>query len=347
MQLINILLITVGLLAAFSGAIVFFGALKANRARSAWFFLAAVFAAVWSISIANLLACKDNAHGLATLHANWTFVSAIMLDAAFLGFSAWDIKHGKPTTIIFFILGIILSAFIMIHPEWLYSEIAFTNAGNGPVFNMGPLFFAYGVYFGIVVPVITFFFFRQYMHSRSKRNRVSNLIALISYDVASGIVLVADFIALMLHNFAIGWLGPLAIAVLILMIYYVILRYRAINLSVRWLQLFSYVVVVASIAIVYMIVFSIVFAALFRGSTPSIEVIVLNFIMILIFIALMPAMNGLINFIRRLIVEQHPRAEQHFKSELPATTHPFSAQSSMTKKPKTEHKQDPKHHAKH
>jgi len=50
-----------------------------------------------------------------------------------------------------------------------------------------------------------------------------------------------------------------------------------------------------------MIIFSIVFAALFRGSTPSTEVIVLNFIMILIFIALMPAMNGLMEFIRSLI----------------------------------------------
>ena len=158
MQLVNILLITVGLLAAFSGAIVFFGALKANRARSAWFFLAAIFVAVWSISIANLQACKDNAYGLAALHANWTFVSAIMLDAAFLGFSAWDIKHGKPLTIIIFCLGLILGSIIMIHPEWLYSEIAFTNAGNGPILEMGPLFFVYAAYFGIIVPVITFCF---------------------------------------------------------------------------------------------------------------------------------------------------------------------------------------------
>ena len=56
-----------------------------------------------------------------------------------------------------------------------------------------------------------------------------------------------------------------------------------------------------------MVIFSVVFAGLFRGSTPSTEVIILNFIMIVIFIALMPAMNELSNFIRSLISGQpHP-----------------------------------------
>ena len=50
-----------------------------------------------------------------------------------------------------------------------------------------------------------------------------------------------------------------------------------------------------------MMIFAIIFAALFRGSPPSTEVIILNFIMILVFIALMPAMNEFIKFIRTLI----------------------------------------------
>ena len=50
-----------------------------------------------------------------------------------------------------------------------------------------------------------------------------------------------------------------------------------------------------------MIIFAVIFAALFRGSTPSTEVIVLNFIMIVIFLLLMPAMNELSSFIRSLI----------------------------------------------
>ena len=55
-----------------------------------------------------------------------------------------------------------------------------------------------------------------------------------------------------------------------------------------------------------MIIFSVIFAALFRGSTPSIEVIILNFIMIVIFISLMPALNQFTNSVRSLISNQKP-----------------------------------------
>ena len=50
-----------------------------------------------------------------------------------------------------------------------------------------------------------------------------------------------------------------------------------------------------------MVIFSVIFAALFRGSPPSTEVIILNFIMIVIFLLLMPAINELLVSIRSLI----------------------------------------------
>ena len=63
-----------------------------------------------------------------------------------------------------------------------------------------------------------------------------------------------------------------------------------------------------------MVIFSAIFAALFRGSTPSTEVIILNFIMILIFLALMPAMNEFIKFVRSLISGQKPTTKkEHHK----------------------------------
>ena len=122
-----------------------------------------------------------------------------------------------------------------------------------------------------------------------------------SFGLSSTLVLIFNLILPLFNNWQLIWIGPLALAVTILAVYYTILRYRMLNLNSIWLRVFSYVVVVASIAIVYMIIFSVVFAALFRGSTPSTEVIVLNFIMIIIFISLMPAMNGLMNSIRSQI----------------------------------------------
>ena len=53
-----------------------------------------------------------------------------------------------------------------------------------------------------------------------------------------------------------------------------------------------------------MTIFYIIFLAMFKGSAPSIEVVILNFIMILIVLALAPAMNEINMFINSLISSQ-------------------------------------------
>lgn len=314
MQLIIILLAVVGLLTFSSGIIVLFGTLKANRARSLWYFLAAAFAACWMTTIALFLtAGRDVSNDYITTVVSMTFACAVMLDVMFLGFSAWDKIYGKFATLIFCVFGVVLSGAILLNPGMLYSDIILSNTGNSVLINYGPLYYTYIAFFCAVVPVICFALFRQYQRARSKRIRHSNIIAMAAFGISSLITMVANLVLPMMNNWAMIWMGPLAISTVILVIYYLILRYQAINLSFRWLKFFSYIVVVVSIAIIYMIIFSIVFAALFRGSTPSIEVIVLNFIMILIFIALMPAMNGLIRFIRSLVIERHPREAAKMK----------------------------------
>ena len=60
MQLIVILLATVAILTFLSGAIVFFGSSKSDRARSAWYFTAAIFATAWMSSIAIFLVAKPD-----------------------------------------------------------------------------------------------------------------------------------------------------------------------------------------------------------------------------------------------------------------------------------------------
>ena len=316
MHLITILLIVVGLLTGLSGAIVFFGSFRSNRARSAWYFISALFAACWTLVIAISLPAKTAPENGISIPVNWSFVSAIMLDATFLGFCAWNKKYGKVATIIFLILGAAISSCIFINTKWMYSDVTLNSSGNGVVLAQGWLPLSYMLYFFAIVPVISFSLWRQYSHARSKRTRHINFFTMIAFGIASTITLVTNLVMpAFFDNWSASWLGPVSIATVILLIYYIVLRYRAINLSVRWLKIFSYIVIVASIAIVYMIIFSIIFAALFRGSTPSIEVIMLNFIMILIFIALFPAMNGLITFIRKLILEQQPHHRHAAKHE--------------------------------
>ena len=310
MQLIVILLATVSILTFLSGAIVFFGSSKGDRVRSAWYFAAAIFATAWMASIATFMIATPDRANVIGWHVNWTFISAILLDTAFLGYGAWEKKYGKMATLSFLLLGLIISLAILLNPTALYSDVILNNTGNSVVMHMGPVYFSYVAFFAAIVPVILAVFFHQFLKTRSKRKRGGDIITMVSFAISSTVVLVVNLILPLFNNWHFIWLGPLALAVTILGVYYTILRYRMLNLSSIWLRIFSYIVIVASIAIVYMVIFSMIFAALFRGSTPSTEVIVLNFIMILIFITLMPAMNTLMAFIRSIIMGQNPDSKK-------------------------------------
>ena len=301
MQLIVILLATVAVLTFLSGAIVFFGSSKGDRIRSAWFFLAAIFATAWMASISVFMVAQPEWTNNIEWHVKWTFISAILIDAAFLGYISWVQKNGKYLTLFFAILGIIISALIFTAPDLLYSDINIARTGNSVAMNIGPLYIAYNAFFALIVPAIIFSLFKQFLKTRSQRKKGGDITIMVSFGISSLIILVANLILPLIGNWSAIWLGPLALSATIIGFYYTILRYRSLNLSSIWLKIFSYIVIVSSVAIVYMMIFAIIFAALFRGSPPSTEVIILNFIMILVFIALMPAMNEFIKFIRTLI----------------------------------------------
>ena len=310
MQLIVILLATVSILTFLSGAIVFFGSSKGDRIRSAWYFAAAFFATVWMASIAFFLTAGPETAETIDWHVNWTFISAIFLDAAFLGYGAWQKKYGKILTLVFLLLGVAVSATILLSPSSLYSDVILSKVGNAVTMNIGPLYFAYIAFFALIVPAIIAVFFGQFLKTSSKRKRGGDIVTMLSFGLSSTVVLIFNLIMPLFGRWDLIWLGPLALAATIIGVYYTILRYHMLNLASIWLRLFSYVVVIASVAIVYMIIFSVIFAALFRGSTPSTEVIILNFIMISIFLVLMPAMNGLTNQIRSLISGTKPNEEE-------------------------------------
>lgn len=305
MQLIVILLTTVSILTFLSGVIVFFGSSRGDRARSTWYFAAAIFATIWMASISIFLSAEPQAIDTIYWHVNWTFISAILLDASFLDYAAWREKHGRILALVFLLFGLVVSGAILLSPNSLYTSVTLQHAGNSVVMHIGPLYFVYIAFFSTIVPAIIAMFFKQYRKSRSTRHRGSDIITMSCFGVSSLVVLIFNLILPLFGNWSLIWLGPLALSVTILAVYYTILRYQALRLNSIWLRMLSYIVIIASIAIIYMVIFSIIFAALFRGSTPSTEVIILNFIMILIFIALMPAMNEFIKFVRSLISSQH------------------------------------------
>ena len=300
MQLIAILLITVSILTFLSGLAVFFGASKGDRARSAWFFAATVFATIWMVSISLFLIATPAWQEQLTAIVDLTYISAIFIDIALLGYISWRKKYGKIATLTFTILGAIFAIIFISNPSLLYTEIKLSSAGNSLTTNFTPFYFTYIAFFCALVPAVMLTLLKQILDSRSTRIRGGDLVLLIGFGISGSVSLVFNLI-LPLWNWSLIWLGPLAISTTILAFYYTILRYRALNLTSRWLKLLSYIVLITSAAVLYMIIFYIVFLAMFRGASPSIEVIILNFIMVLFFLLLMPAMNELTVFVRSLI----------------------------------------------
>ena len=162
MQLIEILLGTVSILTLLSGLIVFLGAKKGSRVHSAWFFTAAIFATVWMISISIFLAAKPDAMDSIDWHVKWTFASAILLDSSFLGYVAWREKFGKILTVIFLMLGLIITGVIFARPELLYTDVILANSGNSGAMNIGALYFTYIAFFALIVPAIIFILLKQF-----------------------------------------------------------------------------------------------------------------------------------------------------------------------------------------
>lgn len=309
MQLIAILLITVSILTLLSGLAVFLGASKGDRARSAWFFAATIFATIWTVAISLFLIATPEWNGTLTLIVDMTYISAIFIDIALLGYISWRKKYGKIATLIFFILGLIFAGVFIAKPELLYTNINFSSTGNSLTTNFGSFYFTYIAFFCALVPTVILTLLHQIFKSKSTRIRGGDLTLLIGFAISGTMSLIFNLI-LPLWTWNFVWLGPFAISTTILAFYYTILRYRVLKLTSRWLKLLSYIVLITSAAVLYMIVFYIIFIAMFKGSSPSLEVIILNFIMVLFFLLLMPAMNELTAFVRSLITDQETEKEE-------------------------------------
>ena len=302
MQLIVILLATVSFLTILSGVTVFFGSTKGYKVRAFWFLLAALFATVWMQTITCFLIAKPGSEEALSWPIRLTFISAILLDIAFLAYTSWMQKFGRIISCIFIIFGSLVSIWIACCPEALYTDVSFTNVGNSVKMVIGPLFVIYVVFFSTIVPAIIFALFRHYLSERKKKNKITgDIIIMTSFGISSLITVAFNLAMPLLGYWDLIWLGPLALSITIISFYYTILRYSVLNLQSIWLRAFSYIVIFSSLAIIYMVIFSLIFAGMFRGAQPSTEVIILNFVMIIIFLILMPAINELLIFVRSLI----------------------------------------------
>lgn len=304
MNFINILVIAVSVLTILSAIALVFGSTKAGRPRSLWFLAAAIGEVIWAVSIALMLSIHDDAFGKAV--SPWLvkgiYIGAIIMDSTILGYVAWKYKFGRAVTTLFLVVGLIMITALSVDPSILYSSINLSNYGNSVTIDMSRgFYFIYIAYFIAIVPSFCFALVYRIRHTKNKNSKKGYLFFLCGLAAAGFLSLVFDLI-MPIYRYDLIWVGPLAIGLIMLGFYYAVLRYRMIQLSMNWLRFFSSVVIFSSGVIIYLLIFHLVFSALFKVASPSFQVILLNFIMIAIVLLLAPAITEIMSLTRSLIM---------------------------------------------
>jgi hypothetical protein len=115
----------------------------------------------------------------------------------------------------------------------------------------------------------------------------------------------------MLGFYDLFWLGPLSVAATMLFIYFTTLRFRLFVNASHTLRFFTYLVAVMLGAILYTCLFYLIFMLIFRGATPSDEIIIFNFIMIVIIVLMLPSINHMVRHTKRIISENGATEEEN------------------------------------
>lgn len=307
MHLIYILVIAVSCLTILSALALVFGSAKSEKKHSLWFLVAAIGEVMWGVGIAVALSLPANDFGNAVMPValKCLYVGALVMDSTILGYVAWKYKIGKVVTSVFLIVASVLSVIFLYDSSVLYTSYTLAKTGNTIDYlmpNEGGWFFGtYIAFFCTVVPAFCFALIYKIRNARSKDDKKGYTFFLIGLAIAGFFSLIFDLI-MAPERYDLIWVGPLLIGLTMLGFYYAVLRYRMIVLSAGWLKIMSSVVIVSGAVIIYLLVFHIIFSALFRVSSPSFQVILLNFIMIAIVLLLTPAITEIFAMTKSLIM---------------------------------------------
>ncbi|MBQ3310105.1 hypothetical protein IJG73_01540 [Candidatus Saccharibacteria bacterium] len=301
MQLITLLLFTVSILTLLSGFSQWIGSRKTDRAHAGMFFLTTICSSLWAVAVAVFLSLKPEQEGIAPLVIYGIYIPSVFMDVFLIAYLNWNNNIGKFLTTIFVAIALFITGALLYDHTILYSEIEIAASGNSIKIVNDWYYWVYLAYFVIASFVIAGSLIYQIAKIRAKNQKMGRIILLVGFAFTGVASLIFDILLPFGIRYDLIWVGPLTISATIIAFYYAALRYRIIQLSSAWLKVMSYVVIMTSAAIIYMLLFFVVFTALFKVPNPSTEVFVLNFIMIAIVLLLLPVINELSAFIRSLI----------------------------------------------
>ena len=304
MYFIHVLVVVVAILTILASLALVFGSDKKEKVHSLWMPLAAIGEASWAVSIAIFLSLGNDVVGstIAPWLVRGIYLGAIVMNVAILGYILWKNWSGKIVTLLFMAGGILLGGMIIGHPGLLYTGIILTDEGASVALNMHSwLYIIYAVYLCSIAITFCATLFIRMKHAIGKKKKHGYLYAFLG--LAPAALLFAVFNLLMpVFRYDLIWVGPLAVGLIVLGFYFAIVRFKIITLNSIALRILSTVVIIVAAFILYFLIFHLVFAALFRVPHPAPQVIILNFIMIAIVLALMPAYLEIVSLTKSLVM---------------------------------------------
>lgn len=300
-QLITILLVLTAILSFASGIAVYAGSRKAEKKASKFFALAAFFAALWTIAIAIFSAIDLTENLPSPLIIGLVYIPSMFMDVCLIFYCGYPYKLVRYFGVCAGMVVVVLSTMIISSPTLINSRLVSSPEFNSVKIRLDWYNYTYALFFLIGTLVILASLYFRYKKARNKGAKQGILSIGVGMLISSVLMLIFDVIMLM-RTCSMAWVGALAISIAMIGHYYAVLRYRTIQLSNTWLKILSYAIIVTSAATVYMLIFYVIFTALFKVPNPSPAIFVLNFIMITIVLLLLPVMNELSSFVKSLIL---------------------------------------------
>ena len=291
MSLISILLIATAILTVSSGLLSLIGSSRVDRGRAAWLLASNVGAVIWALSIGVYLGLPTTAEHVAPVIIMGIYTGAMLMSTALLGHMAWQYKWGKFATVFFIAWAAVLAGLILNDTSILYTSFELSNLGNTVHLVNGWYYWTYVIFFVLNIGAFLVATYYHAMKASSKRVRTGDYILLGGLTISGILSAAFDLMLPILGRYDLIWVGPLSVSISMLAYFYAILKYRIVSVSVRWLRVMAYMVILSTGAAIYMMLFYLIFTALFKIPNPSASILVLNFLMIVIVLLLMPVIN--------------------------------------------------------
>lgn len=290
MSLISLLVIAVSMLAVMCGMLALVGASKGDKKRMAWFLATMIGGAIWGISIAAFLALEPSQEMIAPYLVVGIYMGGAIMMLSLLGYGCWHKTFGKIAVAGSLIYVVALTTLLIQDPKLMFNGVTVSTQGNSVALVSSWAYWSYGLFFVIDTNLVWLSLFQRIKSTRQKRVRRGDLVFLVGLAITGVLALIFDVI-LPLFRYDLIWVGPLALSTTAISFCYALLKFRTASIDSRWLKILSSVVLTICGVIIYMLLFYLVFTALFKIPNPSTSILVLNFLMVVILLLLMPVIN--------------------------------------------------------